>query len=314
MLALVPQIGWLSRNPNPSVLEIIGPASVRRSGLRKLSLTLDELRPVIHLAHRLRGPLELRTRVILDYELLLILDGRGEIEVGHDVRGFNGGDLFVMAPFVPHRFACRSQSFEHIAVHFRFAPELPSLAELHDQRPYALAFEDGYELRPHVRLEETDPARVALEQVVRLWAENKPLATLNAEALLMNVVSRLLFHPRASKPTPVEPAIDPRILNALDRIDGHATARPRISELAAAVNLGRTQFNSLFRQQVNETPSSYIRRRQAARACELLVETDWPIKTIALSHGFSDAAHFSRAFFRACGCWPTEYRKRSRAR
>lgn len=314
MLALSAQVGWLSRNPSPSALEIIGPTAVRRNDLRKVRLALDEVRPVIHLAHRLRGPLEVRPRIILDQELLLFLKGNGEIQVGDAVLRFTAGDLFVIKPFVPHHFACRSASFEHIAVHFRFAPELPSLGELHDQSPYGLVFGAGHELRPHVHLGATDPVRTSLERVVRLWAENTPLATLQAEALLMNAVARLLLHPRVSERRSVEPAVDPRILTALDWIEGSATAPPRISELAAAASLGRTQFNLLFRHYVNETPAAYIRRRRATRSRELLEETDLPIKAIALSQGFRDAAHFSRAFFKACGCWPTEYRKRRRIR
>jgi AraC family transcriptional regulator, arabinose operon regulatory protein len=314
MLALSTQIGWLSRNPSASALEIIGPSVVPRNGLRKVRLTLDEVRPVIHLAHRLRGPLHVPRRIILDHEILLILNGNGEIQVGHDALKFTAGDLFVMAPFVPHHFVCRSAGFEHIAVHFRFAQDQPSLGELHDQRPYGLVFGDGHELTSHVHLATTDPLRASLENLVRLWAENTPLATLKAEALLMSAVARLLLRPRDSERPLLEPTIDPRILNALDWIEGPAAAPPRISELAAAVNLGTTQFNLLFRDSVNETPAAYIRRRRATRARELLEETDLPVKAIALSQGFRDAAHFSRSFFKACGCWPTEYRKRRRVR
>jgi AraC-like DNA-binding protein len=312
LLARSAQSGWLSRNPSPSALEIIGPTPGRRNGLRKVCLGLDEVRPVIHFAHRLRGPLEVRTRIILDYELLLFLHGSGELQVGDDVVGFTSGDLFVLAPFVSHRFACHAARFEHIAVHFRFAPELPGVDKLHDQSPYRLALGDGHELRPHVQLGATDPLRASLEHLVRLWAESAPLATLKAEALLMNVIARLLVHPRDSERGLAEPAIDPRIQTALDWIEAPATAPPRISELAAAVSLGKTQFNLLFRHYLTETPAAYIRRRQAARARELLEETDVSIKVIAHSQGFRDAAHFSRSFFKACGSWPTEYRKRHR--
>jgi AraC-like DNA-binding protein len=305
--------GWLSRNPSASTLEIIGPTIVHRDSLRAVRLALDGLRPVIHFAHRLRGPLEVGSRIILDHELLLVLRGNGEIQVRDDVRSFGSGDLFVMAPFVPHRFVCRSASFEHIAVHFRFAPELPSLGELHAQQPYGLSFTGGHELRPHLHLGPTDPLHASLENLVRLWAENTALATLKAEALLMNAVARWLLRPHDENPPLVEAAIDPRILDALDQIERRPAAPPRISELAAAAKLGPTQFNLLFRESMNETPAAYMRRWRTSRARELLEQTDLPVKAIALSHGFRDAAHFSRAFFKLCGSWPTEYRKTAKA-
>jgi AraC-like DNA-binding protein len=303
--------GWLARNPSPSALEIVGLFSPARGGERVLSLPLDRVRPMIHLAHRLSGPHEVRSRIVLDHELLLILQGNGEIQVRDVVQPFCAGDLFLIAPFVPHRFLSCSPSFEHVAIHFRLAPELPRLGELHAQPPYRVSFSDGHELRPHVHLDPTASLRTSLEQVIRLWAVNTPIATLNAEALLMNVVAQLL------RPSPLEQpssdTIDHRIADAIRQIELRSERPPRIAELAAAANLGPTQFNLLFREHMNETPAAYVRRCRTRRARELLEHTDLPVKAIALANGFRDAAHFSRTFFKLCGKWPTEHRKAARA-
>jgi AraC-like DNA-binding protein len=300
-------VGWLSRNPSPSALEILGPAPALGAE-RVLSLALERVRPMIHLAHRLRGPHEIGSRIVLDHEILLILRGDGEIQVRDVVRPFGAGDLFVIAPFVSHRFLSRSPNFDHIAIHFRLAPELPRLGELHAAPPYRVSFSEGHELMPHAKLDPAASLRASLEHLVRWWAENTPLATLNAEALLMNAVAQLLRRPRETEQSSLD-MIDPRIAHALQQIELQAEQPPRISELAAAANLGMTQFSLLFRQYTGETPAAYLRRCRTRRARELLEQTDLPVKAIALANGFRDAAHFSRTFFKLYGKWPTEYRK-----
>jgi transcriptional regulator GlxA family with amidase domain len=102
--------------------------------------------------------------------------------------------------------------------------------------------------------------------------------------------------------------IDRRILDALRLFEQRPAEHLQISDLAAAANLGVTHFNLLFRECMNETPAAYMRRLRTTRARKLLEQTDLPVKAIALSNGFRDAAHFSRTFFKVCGRWPTEYR------
>lgn len=48
------------------------------------------------------------------------------------------------------------------------------------------------------------------------------------------------------------------------------------------------------------------------RACELLLSSDMTVSQIALRLGFSDCANFGRAFRRATGATPSEYRQRAR--
>lgn len=48
------------------------------------------------------------------------------------------------------------------------------------------------------------------------------------------------------------------------------------------------------------------------RACELLLSSDITVSQIAMRLGFSDSANFGRAFRRATGVTPSEYRQRTR--
>src|SRR5687767_7423634 len=112
------------------------------------TLRVDEIRPVVRIAHRRSGPLEIPERVIVDHELVLILDGHGELRFpGESVR-YRPHDLLVIEPFVPHRFAAAGTgAARHVAVHFDLAPGVPPTgARLAERRPYAVRFARGARL------------------------------------------------------------------------------------------------------------------------------------------------------------------------
>jgi AraC-like DNA-binding protein len=78
--------------------------------------------------------------------------------------------------------------------------------------------------------------------------------------------------------------------------------------LARRARLSRSRLHAVFRQAVGCSPMLYARRRRLERARALLASSDLPIHEVAERAGFPDQFHFSRAFKRAHGASPSEYR------
>ncbi len=85
-------------------------------------------------------------------------------------------------------------------------------------------------------------------------------------------------------------------------------------QLARAVNLDRSYFNTLFKRATALTPGQYIRNFRITKARHLLESSTLPIEEIAQHCGYNHANSFTRIFKQTYGMTPREYRKQVRER
>lgn len=83
-----------------------------------------------------------------------------------------------------------------------------------------------------------------------------------------------------------------------------------IADLAKRANLSASQLQREFRRLFGMNPGDYILRVRLLMARRQLEESTAPVGQIALDCGFYDQSHFTRAFRKAIGLRPLEYRGR----
>ncbi len=69
-------------------------------------------------------------------------------------------------------------------------------------------------------------------------------------------------------------------------------------------------FARSFRAEVGLTPARYVERLRLEAARRRLEESGEPVAAVALACGFGTAETMRRAFLRALGVGPAEYRRR----
>lgn len=95
-------------------------------------------------------------------------------------------------------------------------------------------------------------------------------------------------------------------------IEDHADQPIRVGEVAAAVRLSASYFSHAFRACFGIHVSGYIAMRRIERAKVLMLESPDRLADVALACGFSDQAHFCRAFGAATGQTPARWRRARR--
>ena len=113
--------------------------------------------------------------------------------------------------------------------------------------------------------------------------------------------------PRRS--TDIYASEDVLVARALRYISENSHLRIRVNDVAAAVATTRRTLERRFNEYAGRTIADEITRLRLERAKRRMVETDAPMKDVAIDAGFRNADHFCKVFSRIEGIPPTQYRE-----
>jgi AraC family transcriptional regulator len=94
-------------------------------------------------------------------------------------------------------------------------------------------------------------------------------------------------------------------------IDEHISDALSVADLAALFNWSEAHFSRSFKLAFGESPYAFVIRRRVERATQYMMETDFPLKDIALRCGFADQPHLCRIFRQSMGDTPAAWRRAS---
>lgn len=96
---------------------------------------------------------------------------------------------------------------------------------------------------------------------------------------------------------------------ALELLSERLAEGVRLDTLSEACSLSSSAFLRAFRKTMGLAPHQWLLERRVERARDLIREGDLPLSEIALSTGFSDQSHLTRAFSRRMGVSPGAWRR-----
>jgi LacI family transcriptional regulator len=113
--------------------------------------------------------------------------------------------------------------------------------------------------------------------------------------------------PRSS--TDVFASDDLLVARALRFISENSHQRIQVKDVATAVATTRRTLERRFSASAGRTIADEITRLRLERAKRRMVETDAPMKDVAIDAGFRNSDHFYKVFARIEGIPPTQYRE-----
>ncbi len=115
--------------------------------------------------------------------------------------------------------------------------------------------------------------------------------------------------PQIASPHPADPRLDPRVAQAVARMEARIDVPEPTAQTARALGLSPRRLETLFRAALQTTPAAYgvSLRLQAAR--RMITDTRHPLADVALRTGFSSPSALSRAFRAQFGMAPSTLRK-----
>lgn len=299
------------RAPKPPHEHVQRPAPAGPVVRRRVhTLMPEQIHPVVRIAHRMAGGLAIPSRIILDHELVLILEGSGEWVLEGERRRFGPRDLLFIPAFVPHEFrADQGVAVEHIAVHFDFAQGCPAPASQLERRPpYCVRFTHGLEIATQRRLFAGHRIGRALGDAVAALASGHVLGAAQAAAQVTEVLLALLAGPEKTRRKAEVSRDALRVQAVVRHMTENLAGRVDHAALEQVSGLSPSRLQALFREVTGYPPLDYLRRLRVEEARRLLADSRLSVKEIAARTGFRDTSHFSRVFRRVDGLSPAHFR------
>ena len=98
------------------------------------------------------------------------------------------------------------------------------------------------------------------------------------------------------------------IIKAIDCINNNLSRHISVTEIARECNVSVNTLERRFLQELNFSPSAYIRKKRLANAAKLLSEGRSVTEAAELS-GFADCSNFILLFKKAYKITPLQYKK-----
>ena len=100
-----------------------------------------------------------------------------------------------------------------------------------------------------------------------------------------------------------------QMVKAIQIIDERMEDLPTIGDIASEVGLNANKLQQGFKEILGKTVNEFITEKRLENARLLLLNTDYPVSTIASIIGYRNHSYFSKKFQRSFGALPSEFRK-----
>jgi transcriptional regulator GlxA family with amidase domain len=106
-----------------------------------------------------------------------------------------------------------------------------------------------------------------------------------------------------------EASLPPPIARVMRHVGSHSAGRLDVDGMAEIAGLSRAHFSRLFAAAVGLPPAEYLMNERMRLAARLIgSDASLGVKQVAARTGFDDPNYFAKAFRRAFGVSPTEFR------
>jgi len=250
-----------------------------------------------------------------EYELVLILNGKGQRMVGDHIGSFEENDLVLLGPYLPHEWSCNESYFsssegfkgEGIVIQFlpdflgsQFfdIPENKSLREVLQNASRGINFSLKMKGKIIPLIHKIAHLKTT-KQLYTLFTIFKIISESNDYSLFC---SPLFTEPEfIGKDSPMQKAVQYILLN----FQKDANVKGALEY----TNMSHSAFCKAFKKNYQITFKEYLLSIRIGYACNLLADESFSISEIAYNSGFENISNFNRQFKKLKNITPSRFTK-----
>ncbi len=245
-----------------------------------------------------------------EFEIVYVPRGNGKRFVGNHISRFEDGELILLGPNIPHNtfnFGFESENYEEYVIQFSGKQMEALSGSYHEFSPVRSLLEEAQSGQVI-----GGPAKHAIGELVKAMPGLQPFERL---MYLVEVLQKMAVSPdrkslQVKKFLTVSVLNTHRVQEVYALIQQHYHNDISTREVAKAVSMTESSFCRFFLQSTGKTFKQALTEVRIQHACNLLINGNDTIGSIAADCGFNSVSLFNRFFKEITNETPNTYRKR----
>lgn len=280
-----------------------------RLALQKSPIPSTHLLLVKHLKEDLFDP---NWHFHSEYQIFIVLKGRGTRFIGDNVQPFKEGDITFTGPNLPHLWQSdtgekKGERAEGIVVYFQG----DFLEQNFMQKQEAVLLRQLLKRSLRGLRADGETAKIVGEMLLEI-PEKEDFESLLQLLKILNCLAHSKDLESLASPgyTNTQKEGDTRRMNKVyAHVMKHFKGRVSVSELADMTNMTPTSFSRYFKNHANKTFSEFLSEIRIGHACKLLIDEKANASRACYESGFNTLSNFNRQFKAITRRTPMEYKR-----
>jgi AraC-like DNA-binding protein len=244
-----------------------------------------------------------------EIEIVYIKHGSGKRHIGNHLSYYNGGDLILLGPNLPHYgftdrlFDSNSEvvvqmKTDFLGPDFFKLPEMEAISQLLERSKSGISFYGNTKIQVGAKLNNLSYMNsfdqlIELIKILQLLAESKEYQILNAGSVTLVVQKQDTS----------------RIDTIYKFVRSNFRDNINLEDVAEIANMTVPSFCRYFKKTTGKTFTAFVNEFRLVHACKLLNEEQFNVTEICFECGFNNISHFNKLFKAKTGKNPNAYRK-----
>lgn len=268
---------------------------------------------------------QLEERMIYDFELVYIMEGKANVKIEEQEYLGLPGDLFFFRPYKRHSMqALESTSLRQPHIHFDFyyqedseqicVPVWP-MSEYGEDIKYLRSDITGpgfLNIPDRIRLQNPEQFETLLFNIISQEENASDSSILLKKAYLLELLVFVLTESIWNKEKLMKPGLSTFHIERLEvsrsYISENLNRNLTLDEISVVAGFSKNYFVRLFKEQYGLSPIQFHNIMRIEQAKQLLLFSNLSITEISSEIGFNDIHSFSRTFKQETGSTPTSFR------
>ena len=243
-----------------------------------------------------------------EYEVVLVLEGRGKRFIGNNISDYETGDLCFIGSNLPHLYRKDDADATggSLVIHFRenflgnefgLIPEMQKIKMLFD--------------RSSMGIQVNGDTRNDMNALMNRMTDLKGMDRLISLLQLLNILADSSEYDLLSSPEIKGQNSDDsdRLNRVFDHVMKNFKEDIEMDDIARLANMSYSGFCRYFKMRTKKNFTHFVNEIRVGYACRRLMETDLSVETICYESGFNNKTNFMEQFRKIIKCTPYQFKK-----